>query len=169
MEQIKTINSPQPLTSEHDVSDFKSTSEPLNKWLREKALKNHEGDTARTYVVTIENKVIGYYCLATSSVAREIATSKVKRNAPDPIPCMLIGRLAVDIDWEGRGIGSGLLRDAIFRTLNVAEIAGIKCILVHAKDEESKHFYIKHRFQESPLKPLTLMMTLKDIRASLLK
>ncbi|MDJ0675383.1 MAG: GNAT family N-acetyltransferase [Calothrix sp. MO_167.B42] len=169
MEQIKTINSPQPLTSKHNVSDFKSKSEPLNKWLKEKALKNHEGDTARTYVVTVENQVIGYYCLAASSVARLTATSKVKRNAPDSIPCMLIGRLAVDVEWEGRGIGSGLLRDAIFRTLNVAEIAGVRCILVHAKDEESKNFYLKRRFQESPVQPLTLMMTLKDIRASLLK
>ena len=169
MKQIKKIDCPQLLTSEHNVSDFKSKSEPLNKWLKEKALKNHQGDTARTYVVTIENQVIGYYCLATSSVTHLIATSKAKRNAPDPIPCMLIGRLAVNIDWEGRGIGSGLLRDAIFRTLNVAEIAGIRCILVHAKDEESKNSYLKHRFQESPIQPLTLMMTLKDIRASLLK
>lgn len=166
MKETKSINPPQLITPEHNVLEFNSKSETLNKWLKEKALKS-EGDTARTYVVTIENQVIGYYCLATSSVAHFIATSKAKRNAPDPIPCMLIGRLAVDTKWEGQGIGSGLLRDAIFRTLKVTQIAGIRCILVHAKDEEAKSFYLKHRFQSSPIEPLTLMMTIKDIRASI--
>ncbi|WP_414576882.1 GNAT family N-acetyltransferase [Anabaena sp. CCY 9402-a] len=166
IKQTKTINAPQLITPEHNVLDFNSKSEALNQWLKEKALKN-EGVTARTYVVTIENQVIGYYCLATSSVAHIIATSKAKRNAPDPIPCMLIGRLAVDIKWEGQGIGSGLLRDAIFRILKLTQIVGIRCILVHAKDEEAKKFYLKHRFQASPIEPLTLMITIKDIRASL--
>jgi GNAT superfamily N-acetyltransferase len=167
MKQTKVINAPQPLTSSHDVLEFESKSEALNNWLKEKAFKN-EGDTARTYVVTVENKVIGYYCLATASVAHVIAVNKAKRNAPDPIPCMLIGRLAVDTRWEGKGIGSGLLRDAILRTLTVSQIAGIRCILVHAKDEEAKNFYLKHKFQPSPIEPLTLMMTLKDIRANLI-
>lgn len=162
MEQTKIINAPQPLTSEHDVSDFNSQSDALNMWLKEKSLKN-EGDTARTYVVTVENKVIGYYCLATSSVAHIQATRKAKQNAPDPIPCMLIGRLAVDINWRKQGIGSGLLRDAIFRTLRVAQIAGIRCILVHAQDEEAKKFYLKHKFQPSPIEPLTLMLNLSYI------
>ncbi|WP_199346327.1 GNAT family N-acetyltransferase [Nostoc sp. C057] len=167
MKQTKIINPPQPLTLKHDVLEFESKSEALNNWLKEKALKN-EGDTARTFVVTIENKVIGYYCLATASVIHLIAVSKAKRNAPDPIPCMLIGRLAVDIKWEGRGIGSGLLKDAIIRTLTVSQMAGIRCVLVHAKDEEAKRFYLKYGFQPSPIEPLTLMMTLKDIRANLI-
>ncbi|MHC5936434.1 GNAT family N-acetyltransferase [Nostoc sp.] len=167
IEQTKTINAPQRLTHEHDVLEFKSKSEALNNWLKEKALKN-EGDTARTFVVTVENQVIGYYCLATGSVTHLVAVSKAKRNAPDPIPCMLIGRLAVDTKWEGQGIGSGLLKDAIIRILSVSQIAGVRCILVHAKDEEAKRFYLKRGFQPSPIKPLTLMMTLKDIRASII-
>ncbi|BBD69269.1 hypothetical protein NIES4072_34030 [Nostoc commune NIES-4072] len=167
IEQTKTINPPQPLTHEHDLLEFKSKSEALNNWLKEKALKN-EGDTARTFVVTVENQVIGYYCLATGSVTHLVAVSKAKRNAPDPIPCMLIGRLAVDTKWQGQGIGSGLLKDAIIRILSVSQIAGVRCILVHAKDEEAKRFYLKRGFQPSPIEPLTLMMTLKDIRASII-
>ncbi|MCC5629025.1 GNAT family N-acetyltransferase [Nostoc sphaeroides CHAB 2801] len=167
IEQTKTINAPQPLTHEHDVLEFKSKSEALNNWLKEKALKN-ERDTARTFVVTVENQVIGYYCLATGSVTHLVAVSKAKRNAPDPIPCMLIARLAVDTKWEGQGIGSGLLKDAIIRILSVSQIAGVRCILVHAKDEEAKRFYLKRGFQPSPIEPLTLMMTLKDIRASII-
>lgn len=167
MKQTKTITAPQLITAEHNVLEFNSKSETLNKWLKEKALKN-EGDTARTYVVTAENQVIGYYCLSASSVTHVIATSKTKRNAPDPIPCMLIGRLAVDTKWERKGIGSSLLRNAILRTLAASQIAGIRCILVHAKDEKAKSFYLKHRFQPSPIEPLTLMMTLKDIKASLI-
>ncbi|NEU81733.1 GNAT family N-acetyltransferase [Nostoc sp. UIC10630] len=164
--QRKMINAPQPVTKNHDVSEFESKSEALNSWLKERALKN-EGDTARTFVVTVENKVIGYYCLATASVTHLAAVSKAKRNAPDPIPCMLIGRLAVDTKWEGQGIGSGLLKDAIKRILSVSQIAGVRCILVHAKDEEAKNFYLKRGFQASPIETLTLMMTLKDIRASI--
>lgn len=167
MEQTKIINPPQLITPEHNVLDFNSKSETLNKWLKEKALKN-EGDTAKTYVVTTENRVIGYCCLSASSVTHVIATSKTKRNPPNPIPCMLIGRLAVDMKWEGKGIGSGLLRDAILRTLAASQIAGIRCILVHAKDQDAKSFYLKHKFQPSPIEPLTLMMTLKDIKASLI-
>jgi len=167
IEQTKTINAPQRLTHDHNVLEFKSKSEALNNWLKEKALKN-EGDTARTFVVTIENQVIGYYCLATGSITHLVAVSKAKRNAPDPIPCMLNGRLAVDTKWEGQGIGSGLLKDAIIRILSVSQIAGVRCILVHAKDEEAKRFYLKRGFQPSPIEPLTLMMTLKDIRASII-
>ena len=167
MKQTKTINAPQPLTQEHNVLEFKSKSEALNNWLKEKAFKN-EGDTARTFVVTIENQVIGYYCLSTASVNRSVAIKKATRNAPDSIPCLLIGRLAVDTKWEGQGIGSGLLKDAIKRVLSVSQIAGVRCILVHAKDEEAKRFYLKYGFQESPMEPLTLMMTLKDIRASII-
>ncbi|MBD2500738.1 GNAT family N-acetyltransferase [Anabaena azotica] len=167
MEQTQTITAPQLITSEHDVSEFKSRSDALNTWLKEKALKK-EGDTARTYVVTVGNKVIGYYCLATASVAHITATSKAKRNAPDPIPCMLIGRLAVDTDWEKKGIGSGLLRDAITRIVSASQIVGIRCVLVHAKDEEAKEFYLKRKFQPSPIEPLTLMIPLKDIKANLI-
>jgi GNAT superfamily N-acetyltransferase len=166
MDQRKIIEAPQPINSSHDISQFNSKSETLNNWLKEKAFKN-EGDTARTYVVICENKVIGYYCLASSGVYHSVAIRKVKQNAPDPVPCMIIGRLAVDEQWEGQGIGSGLLRDAIFRVLQASKIVGIRCILVHAKDEAAKQFYLKHKFKPSPIEPLTLMLLLKDIVANL--
>ncbi|NET69752.1 MAG: GNAT family N-acetyltransferase [Sphaerospermopsis sp. SIO1G2] len=162
----KIIEAPQPINDNHDTSEFNSKSEILNNWLREKAFKN-EGDTARTYVATCENKVVGYYCLASSGVYRSIAIRKVKQNAPDPVPCMLIGRLAVDEKWEGKGIGSGLLRDAIFRVLQASKIVGIRCILVHAKDEAAKQFYLKYRFKPSPIESLTLMLPLQDIVVNL--
>jgi GNAT superfamily N-acetyltransferase len=162
----KIIEAPQPINDNHDISQFNSRSETLNNWLREKSFKN-EGDIARTYVATFENRVIGYYCLASSGVYRSVAIRKVKQNAPDPVPCMLIGRLAVDEQWEGKGIGSGLLRDAIFRVLQASKIVGIRCILVHAKDEEAKQFYLKHKFKPSPIEPLTLILPLQEIVANL--
>jgi GNAT superfamily N-acetyltransferase len=166
MEVTQVITAPQPITADHDVSEFESKSEALNDWLKNKSFKN-EGDTARTYVVTCDHKVIAYYCLATSAVNHITATRKARQNAPDPVPCMLIGKLAVDKLWEGKGIGSGLLRDAIHRILRVSEIVGTRCVLVHTKDEDAKNFYLKHKFQQSPIEPLTLMMTLKDIRKNL--
>jgi len=166
MAETKIIEAPQPINSSHDISQFQSKSKTLNNWLKQKTLKN-EGDTARTYVVICEHKVIGYYCLASSGVYHSLAIRKVKQNAPDPAPCMLIGRLAVDGQWEGQGIGSGLLRDAIFRVLQASKIVGIRCILVHAKDEEAKQFYLKHKFKPSPIEPLTLMLPLQDIVANL--
>ncbi|MBC5794739.1 GNAT family N-acetyltransferase [Sphaerospermopsis sp. LEGE 00249] len=166
MDQRKIIEAPQPINSSHDISQFKSKSETLNNWLKEKAFKN-EGDTARTYVVICENKVIGYYCLASAGVYHSVAIRKVKQNAPDPVPCMIVGRLAADEQWEGQGIGSGLLRDAIFRVLQASKIVGIRCILVHAKDEAAKQFYLKHKFKPSPIEPLTLMLPLKDIVTNL--
>lgn len=160
------MQAPQPITSEHDLSDFQSDNAELNDWLKEQALKS-EGLSARTYVLVTEGKVIGYYCLATATVARTVAIGSVKRNSPDPIPCMLIGRLAVDLRWEKRGIGSGLLRDALLRIFNVAQVVGVKAVLVHAKDENAKSFYLKRGFQESPIESFTLMLPVKDIQANL--
>ncbi len=109
-----------------------------------------------------------YYCLASGAIAQTISTGKVKRNMPDPIPVMMIGRLAVDLNWQGKRIGKALLRDAILRTLQASEIARIRAILVEAISEEAKQFYEKCGFTVSPIAPMTLMITINDAISSLI-
>jgi GNAT superfamily N-acetyltransferase len=161
------IRPPEKLTSAHQLEDFDSGIEQLDTWLKRRALGNEAEGASRTYVVCVGEVVVGYYCLANGAVANNLAPGKVKRNMPDPIPVMVIGRLAVDRHWQGRGIGKGLLRDAILRTLKASEIAGIRAILVHAISEEAKQFYEQYRFTASTLEPLTLMVKVTDAIASL--
>jgi GNAT superfamily N-acetyltransferase len=158
---------PEKLSSTHQIGDFDSGIEPLDRWLKRRALGNEAEGASRTYVVCVGDVVVGYYCLSTGSIANNIATGKVKRNMPDPIPVMIIGRLAVDRNWQGKGIGRGLLRDAVLRTLKAAEIAGIRAILVHAISAEAKQFYEQYRFTASSLEPLTLMVKISDVAKSL--
>ena len=158
---------PQPIKPEHDLKDFDSGNLELDDWLRKRALKNEDSGASRTYVVTVEQKVNAYYCLANGSVVNTSAPSRVRRNMPDPIPVMVIGRLAVDYNWQSQGIGRALLRDAVLRTLQAATIAGIRAILVHALNEEAKQFYEKCGFISSPVAPMTLMVTIKDASSAL--
>ncbi|MCK5478202.1 MAG: GNAT family N-acetyltransferase [Methylococcales bacterium] len=120
-------------------------------------------------VISQGNEVIGYYCLSAGALAKEDATGKIKRNMPAPIPVMVIGRLAVHKDWHNKGLGKGLLRDAILRTLQVAEIAGIRAILVHSLSNEAKAFYIKNGFRSSPINPHTLAITINEVKSLLNK
>lgn len=164
------LRQPEKLTASHRIDGFNSGNSSLDDWLKRQALKNQNdrSGSSRTYVVCKGDVVVAYYCLAAGSVARIDATSRVKRNMPDPIPVMVIGRLAVHLDWQNKGIGRALLRDAILRTLQVAEIAGIRAILVHAISEEAKQFYEKKcGFTPSPLNPMTLMVTVSDAVAAL--
>jgi len=108
--------------------------------------------------------VIGYYALATGNVAATEAPRKVKRNMPDPIPVMILGRLAIDQTFQGKGLGTDLLRDAVLRTLQAAEIAGIRAMLVHAIDDSAARFYERAGFISSPLRPLTLFLLLNAAR-----
>ncbi|NEO27916.1 MAG: GNAT family N-acetyltransferase, partial [Kamptonema sp. SIO4C4] len=117
------LSLPEKLNSSHQVESFTSGNSQLDHWLKNRALKNEQDGASRTYVVCVDTVVVGYYCLANGAVTRIQATGKTRRNMPDPIPVMVIGRLAVDQDWQGKGIGQGLLRDAIIRTLQAAEIA----------------------------------------------
>jgi GNAT superfamily N-acetyltransferase len=166
-EDPSRIRSPEKLSSTHQIADFDSGIEPLDSWLKRRALGNEAEGASRTYVVCVGDMVVGYYCLSTGSIANNIATGKVRRNMPDPIPVMIIGRLAVDRNWQGKGIGRGLLRDAVLRTLKASEIAGIRAILVHAISEEAKQFYEQYRFTASSLEPLTLMVKISDVAKSL--
>ena len=157
------ITAPEPLTTAHHVGDFDCGAESLNFWLKKHALKKEAVGSSRTFVVCSDQQVIGYYALAAGSVARQEAPGKVKRKMPDPIPVMVLGRLAVDKRWQAMGIGKGLLKDALLRTLAVSSLVGIRAILVHALSEEAKDFYLRHGFSESPIDPFTLMLRLQDI------
>ena len=161
------LRPPERLTTAHDTAAFDCGNEPLNTWLRQRALQNEESRVSRTYVVCKGNSVVAYYSLANGAVCHREAIGKVRRNAPDPVPVMVIGRLAVDHRYHGLGIGRGLLRDAILRTLQAAEIAGIRAILVHAKHERAAAFYASSGFSRSPTAPLTMMVTLLDAAAAL--
>lgn len=161
------ISAPEHLTPEHDLATFDSGVPALDDWLRRRALANEGAGGSRTYVVCAGRRVVGYYALATGGVAQATATGRVRRNMPDPVPVMVLGRLAVDRAYRGRGIGVGLLRDAILRTLQAAEFGGIRAILVHAISEDAKRFYERHGFVESPIAPMTLMITLADAERAL--
>ena len=123
------INPPEKINPSHQVDQFDCGNIQLNNWLKHRAFKNEIQGASRTYVVTFENVVVAYYCLANGAIAQTISTGKVKRNMPAPIPVMIIGRLAVDQNWQAKRIGKPLLRDAILRTLQASEIAGIRAIL----------------------------------------
>jgi GNAT superfamily N-acetyltransferase len=161
------LRPPEKLNSLHRIESFDSGNSQLNDWLKRRALKNELEGASRTYVLCAGEVVVAYYCLSNGAVAQTAATGRVRRNMPDPIPVMVIGRLAVDCQWQGKGIGRALLRDAILRTLQAAEIAGIRAILVHAISEEAKQFYEKCGFTASPLEPMTLMLKVSDATTSL--
>ena len=156
------VSAPEPLSPAHNCEVFDCGEPVLNDWLKHRALKNEDAGASRTFVVCQDNNVVGYYGLATGSVMHKDAPSKIKRNMPEPVPVMVLGRLAVDKDAQSMGIGRGLLKDAILRTITVAKQAGIKALLVHALSDEARKFYLQCGFIESPLDPMLLMITLKD-------
>ncbi len=158
------VGTPEHLTARHDLAAFDSGIPALDDWLKRRALPNEQAGGSRTYVVCTGGRVVGYYALATGGVAQAAAPGRIRRNMPDPVPVMVLGRLAIDRAYQGRGLGAGLLRDAILRTVQAADIAGIRAILVHAISEEAKRFYERHGFVASPIDPLTLMVTLADAK-----
>ncbi len=161
------IKPPHSLDSNHDFSSFDCGNDTLNNWLKKRALKNEASGASRSFVITNEtNHIMGYYCLSAGAVEHSSSPNKVKRNMPEPIPIMILGRLAVDIQYQKQSMGKGLLKDAILRTIKVSEQTGIRALLVHALSEEAKQFYIQHGFYTSPTNDMTLMITIKEaIRA----
>lgn len=155
------------LTAEHSLAGFACSEPILDDWLRRRALANQLAGASRTYEVVAQQKVIAYYSLATGALARSSATGAVRRNMPEPIPVMLLGRLAVDQTWQGRGLGAALVRDAILRTLQAANIAGIRALLVHALNDRAAAFYAKRGFRPSPVDRRLLMITLAEAAAEL--
>ncbi|CAN0199491.1 unnamed protein product, partial [Phaeothamnion confervicola] len=160
--------SPKPIRPEHDVSDFDCGHEALNFWLKERALGNHSRGGSRVYVVCESGKVAGYYCLAAGGVGHSHVSAALRKNSPDPLPVLVLGRLAVDKSFAGAGLGLDLVRDAMLRTLQVAELAGVVGLLVHAIDEQARGFWVrKCGFATSPVHPLTLYLSVKTIRKNL--
>ena len=158
---------PEPLNLTHEIDRFNSGNEQLDRWLKQRAFKNQQGGASRTYVVCIRQHVIAYYCLASGSVVNATAPSGGRRNMPDPIPVVVVGRLAVDEAWQNQGLGKALVRDAILRIVQAAEIVGIRAVLVHAISQQAKQFYEKLGFTVSPIEPMTLMVSVADIKSEL--
>ena len=159
---------PRPLHRDDRCEDFDCGSEPLNDYLQRFAWTNQQAGAARTYVATCDNRVVGYYTLAYASIEHQAAAPRVRQGlARHPIPVMLLARMAVDRSAQGQGLGKGLLKDALLRTLQAADIAGLRAVIVHAKDAAAKAFYEKFGFQPSPVGELHLMLLLKDVRKTL--
>lgn len=156
------------LTGSHDRSAFDCGVPALNEYLKQYALQNQRKNAARTYVATRGNRIVGYYTLAYGSVSLSEAPPSVMAGlAKYPIPVILLARLAVDITERRQGLGAGLLKDALLRTVQAAEIAGLRAMLVHAKDDAAKTFYQKFGFESSPIDAYHLFLKVSDIIASL--
>ena len=159
-----SLTSPEPIATEHILTGFDSGQHQLDSWLVSRALKNERAGASRTYVVCDDRNVIAYYCLSAGSVVHAAVPRRIKRNMPDPIPMMLIGRLAVARTYQGRGFAKGLVRDAIIRTLSAAEIAGIRALFVSALNDGAAEFYRHMQFLPSPVNPLLLMLPVETMR-----
>ncbi len=157
------ISAPVPLGLDHDLASFDCGSPDLNDWLRHRAFKN-ESRFSRTYVICEESQVAGYFCISAGSVERSQVPGKVRRNAPDIIPVSIIGRLAVDRSYAGRGLGADLLSDALRRIALASQNIGIGAVLVHAKDEAAKRFYLScAEFIEYPAGSRTLFLPIETV------
>lgn len=161
------LSSPEPLAERHQIAAFDSGVPSLDDWLKRRATQNQATGASRTFVTCVGNKVVGYYALASSAVAPAHAPGRFRRNMPDPIPVVVLGRLAVDKAQKGRGLGRALFQDAARRVIHAAEVIGIRGMLVHALSEDAKNFYLRLGLTVSPLDPMILMTTVADLRKGL--
>jgi predicted N-acetyltransferase YhbS len=159
------LTPPEPLKNEHQIDAFDCGEPMLDEWLRKRALGNQSSGASRTFVVADDTgRVMGYYALAAGAVAHGTATSAVRRNMPDPVPVLVLGRLAVDRQAQGMQLGAALLQDAVKRAMTVSADAGVRALLVHALSESAKRFYERYGFQASTAHSMTLMMRLSAPR-----
>jgi GNAT superfamily N-acetyltransferase len=164
------LSAPQPLSPRHQLADFDSGVPSLDDWLKRRAAKNQANGSSRTYVVCEgpeQTRVIGCYCLAAGAIGHAEAPSTMKRNRPDPVPVLILGRLAIHKDQHQKGIGTALLNDAIRRTLQAADIVGVAALLVHALSEPARRFYLSRGFIESPIQPMTLCLMLGTVEQAM--
>lgn len=160
------LTAPTPLTADHDLSAFDCGEPALNDWLQQRALKN-ESRFSRTYVVCDERRVVAYFCISAGAVERVAAPSKLRRNAPDTIPVSVIGRLAVSREHAGKGLGADLLSDALRRIAVASQSIGIGAVLVHAKDDAAKRFYLaRAEFIEYPADSRILFLPIDTVIAA---
>jgi len=165
---LAALSAPSPLGEEHVVEGFRCTSPALTKWLLERAHKNQREGASRCFVVCdARRNVVGYYALAAGQISHAEAPGPVRRNMPDPIPVAILARLAVHEAWTGQGIGRGLLKDAELRILQAAQQMGIRVLLCHAIDTSAKAFYRHFDFIESPVEPMTMMLSIPALQARL--
>jgi GNAT superfamily N-acetyltransferase len=163
-----TLVAPARLNKDHDRGPFDCGADPLNEYLKRYALQNQKRGASVTYVAARGNRVVGYYTLAYGSIAFEDATESVRKGLGKyPIPVMLLARLAVDQTERGSGMGKALLKDALVRTVRAVDIAGLRAILVHAKDDAAKAFYERFDFEASPTHPYHLMLTVEVLKSNL--
>lgn len=163
------LSAPEPLASHHQTGTFDSGVPSLDDWLRRRAKQNQASGASRTFVTCEGVEVVGYYALASSAVAPAAAPGRFRRNMPDPVPVVVLGRLAVARSHQGHGLGRALFQDAARRVIHAAEAIGIRGLLVHALSEEARSFYLRLGLDTSPLEPMTLMVTVADLRAALAK
>lgn len=160
------LRAPEPLAATHLLADFDCGQSSLDEWLKRRAWANQQSGASRTFVVADHDaRVHGYYAMAAGAVSHKGATGGVRRNMPDPIPVMVLARLAVDSRAQGIKLGAAMLQDAVNRALAVSQNAGVRALLAHAIDERAKQFYEHYGFQESPQHPMTLMLRLSTLKA----
>jgi GNAT superfamily N-acetyltransferase len=161
------LSAPVPLTAEHEVAEFDCGESELNEWLKQRALKN-ESRFSRTYVVCEGDRVVAYFCISAGAVDRASAPGKVRRNAPDSVPVSIIGRLAVDRDHAGRGLGADMLADALRRVAVASKSIGIAAVMVQAKNEAARRFYMScAEFIEYPGHSRTLFLPIETVIAAI--
>lgn len=159
-----TVGAPEPLGDHHVLDDFNSGVALLDDWLKIRARANASSGASKAYVACEGNRVAGYYALSTSAVAANRATGRFRRNMPDPIPVVVLGRLAIDLGYQGQGLGRALFRDAAYRVLMAADVVGIRGLVVDAISEDAKAFYLELGMAASPLEPMMLMVTMADLK-----
>jgi GNAT superfamily N-acetyltransferase len=160
------LSAPVPLTAAHDLSSFDCGEPALNDWLRQRASKN-ESRFSRTFVVCEGNRVVAYFCISAGAVERGAAPGKVRRNAPATIPVSVIGRLAVNRAHAGKGLGADMLADALRRIALASQSIGIGAVMVHAKDDAARRFYLRcAEFLEYPADSRTLFLPIETVVAA---
>jgi len=158
------LTRPEPLADMHELNDFFSGVSSLDEWLKRRARANQVSGASRTFVAAVDHKAVGYYALASGAITTASSVGRFRRNMPDPIPVAVLGRLAIDRPQQGRGLGRALFRDCALRVTHAADSIGIRGIVVHAISDQAKAFYQALGFDPSPAEPMTLMVTLTDIR-----
>jgi GNAT superfamily N-acetyltransferase len=164
-----TLRAPEPLADKHDLSRFSNGIHPsLDEWPRERA-RSSEALSARTYVVCTADepeRVVGYFSISAAVEQRNaLPSAKLRRGMPEQVPLLLIGRLAIDAAWRGRGVGSALLADALRRCLAASRIAGVRGVVAHAIDDEAVGFYERHGFMRCPLGERVMLMPIETVRS----